>query len=312
MKWIKSFYYYFYFKFIKGRIKSVLSQYLNEDSKIEISYLKKCITIKNYKINLIKDELLILNYLNHSFEQFKFDKVKYKLNKVTYSAENIPDTFKINPKNEKTGQITIGETEEGRMIWEPMINSSLALLCPPGTGKTYATRGLLKNIEKYHLGKGKTFEKVMIFDLKQEGDFDFLKQNTSVKIYHTQEEVEKSLIELENKADVNTAQKTLVVAEEYVQLILNGEKKIGKNISRILLKVHTFMRSKGIAILLSSQFITNDENELRLDNFIKIMSSPSESYAKLHHIPMGYTGRNDLRFGKFLISYRGKNQCIRL
>lgn len=298
--------------FTKGQIKQVLAPYLNENSKISISYLKKSITIKNYKINLIKDESLILNYLNKCFEQFKFDKVITKTNQIIFKAEKTPVNFTISPKKQKKGVITIGRTEDGDYLWMPGLNNSIALLMPPGVGKTHTLKHFLKNIELYHLGNQKTFEEIIIIDLKQEDDFIFLSSNPRVKFCNNQTETESVLAELERKAEANTARPTLVLCEEYVQAILGGDKKIGKNIARILQKIHTFMRSKNIAIIITTQFLQSEENEIRVDNFIKILSSPPENFAQIHSIPKTYCHRSDLVRGRYLISFKGATKCIRM
>lgn len=312
MEFIKSIYYFFYFMIIKGHLKNVLSPYLNDKSKISISYLNRSIAIKNYKINLIKDEILILNYLNKSFDVFNFDKVITKTNKIIYKSEKTPLKFVISPKKQRKGVISIGATEDGVYQWEPGLSNSMAFLMAPGVGKTYTLKKLLKNIELYHLGQESTFQEILIVDLKNEGDFDFLINNQFVKIYNTQLEVEEALKELEYKADMNTAKKTLVLAEEYLQLIINGDKKSAKNIARILQKIHSFMRSKGIALIITTQYTNADDNELSVANFIKIISSPSESYARSHSIPFAYCNRSDLIFSKYLISFRAKTKCIRM
>lgn len=313
MRFLKSIYYWIYYVIVGARIKKVLAPYLNDNSKLEISYLFQSLKITDYKLSLIKEEEIVTNYLNLVTPKLKFDKILYSSNKVIFTSEKLPEVYKPQSKHNSKNKLTIGVTEKGPYTIQTNINHCLLLGMAPGSGKTFGLRKIISTLMEYHYSPTdltKSFQAVTIIDPKNEGDFE--EHSTRAKIIISQEEALAFLTQLNEEVDSNMNKRQIIIIEEYTQLIINGDKKMGREIARIIQRINTFYRSKGIFLIMTTQFLTVEMNEVNVESFIKIISSPTKSYANLYNIPLIYCNRDDLIHGKYLINFRGKTQCIRI
>lgn len=308
----------FYLKYfsIKKRLKEVFGKYLLGHGDVKISLLRKRIILSGYSSSLVSSEDSIALFINKSFDYFKIDRIELTLNKLILSQSKLPELYCL-PKAYKPTlyHIPIGCNDNKEIV---SINteetSSTGIFIPSGGGKTRLLRGILKNLKEHQF----CGFKVVIWDPKNDGEFDFLENANSVSILRSQQEALDFHRTLKESVEAGENTPTLLILEEYPQWTdsakFRNNKEAKEKAQELLAMIETAMqlyRSRKIHTFLVNQNLNKENNPADINNVTnKIFGYVSNAQGVVNNVAPEFVARADLKKGKFIVSI--KNEPYRL